>query len=756
MSVSEINLRDRFYSCNEETIEDFIGFKTPQCKRKRPTTKTSRKQLLLKCYENRSKKHGKKVDRSPPPKATKYSTSESDKGNTEIENEENEDDDEDDNEEEEEVEGEGEGEGNKDKVEAIILLDGNNEKDNQESNTIKCVNIKETASKPDVTVEDEMTADYNTNSNKECIDCGVMYNGNKNDKNDKAKRKCRICKCNEHGCLILLNNTVSKGDTWLCGECLRLTTMVERKHPDLYENLRKTLVTKDTKRMKTTSTPNKTSTNKEGGIKNKERTAGISRESRKEEQRGKRGIEDDLQKKILNPGLYRDVALFEEDLQSLNDGKWISDAIIAFWFRYLEEDVYKDNQDIIFIPPSITQVFKQGLTDTFRIFANELNIGQRKYVLLAVNNNKLDKAGGYHWSLLVYKVKDDAWLHYDSLEDLNLCEAKTIVSRMQEYLKPGSTPKLDVVCSTQQRNSYDCGAYTMINAQLVALTLTLELPISPVDVDKEDITNLRRVVRGLLTSSRKQEMKYVSVPSNFDGVEDNILIASQNPTLKKPIQPSPQPRNTIKKSDTTNLGLADVKKYPNINRDKICPFLTRGTCRYGAKGENSLGKCHKYHPNQCKDYNLNGTTEKGCKNGKECSNWHATYICLLSANSNMCTRINCQFKHHKSCTTTGDNDNFLENNQHYKTPKLYQSLEYPPLTNRQPPQLQHQLQRRPHHHHQRYQHQPQKMHMGHTRQANNKIPHTNQRQYNKLPQVSEDRLIHLIRTVIREETNNLY
>ena len=48
MSVSEINLRDRFYSCNEETMEDFIGFKTPQCKRKRPTTKTSRKQLLLK------------------------------------------------------------------------------------------------------------------------------------------------------------------------------------------------------------------------------------------------------------------------------------------------------------------------------------------------------------------------------------------------------------------------------------------------------------------------------------------------------------------------------------------------------------------------------------------------------------------------------------------------------------------------------------------------------------------------------------
>ena len=115
-----------------------------------------------------------------------------------------------------------------------------------------------------------------------------------------------------------------------------------------------------------------------------------------------------MQKKnILTPRVplsYRDVALFEEDLRSLNDGEWISDAIIAFWFRYLEEEVYKDNQDIIFIPPSVTQIFKQGLTDAFRMFVNSLNIRQRKYVLMAVNNNKLDKAGGYHWILLVYKA----------------------------------------------------------------------------------------------------------------------------------------------------------------------------------------------------------------------------------------------------------------------------------------------------------------------------------------------------------------
>ena len=763
MSESENDFRERFYTCDEETLEDFIGFidtfdnmpmntkenetkssKSLQCKRKRPTTKTSKKELLLKCYENQRKTRCKKADKSPPPKVVKYGVSGTDKGESESGDgdgdEENEDEDEENNDEEviviEKVE-----------VDEIIKLDENNVIEKHEGNIKKHVIGKEHVGKPDVMAEDEMTVNLEErhSTEKKCIDCHKLYRDNKD---DKVKRKCRICKCNEHGCLMLLNNIISKGDTWLCGECLQLTKMVESKHPDLYENLRKALVKQDKKGKIARSDQNKT-------LVNKMRTASNSRGREKEEKR--EGAEEKLQKKnILNPRVplsYRDnvVAFNGEDLRSLNDGEWISDAIIAFWFRYLEEVVYQNNQNILFISPSVTQVLKQGLTDVFSTTANSLNIGQKEYVLMAVNNNKLDKAGGYHWSLVVYKVKDDVWLHYDSMDPVNLKEAKSLVSRMQEYIEPGSTPMLFTMGSTQQKNNCDCGAYTMINAGKVALMLTRELGISQFRVEKEDIANLRNKVCELLTSPEQQKIKDVSAPSNFDGVKDNILIDSQNSMFKKPLQPNPQPRNTTNKSTTTNLGLADVKKYPNINRDKICPFLTRGTCRYGAKGENNLGKCQKYHPNQCKEYNLNGTTEKGCKKGKECSDWHATYICLLSANSNMCTRINCQFKHHKSCTTTKDNDNFLESNQHYKIPKLYQSLEYLPLINRQPPQ--HQRQRR-HHHHQRYQHQPQKMHLGHSWQANNKIPHTNQRQYNKQPQVSEDRLIHLIRTVIREETNN--
>ena len=120
MSDSEINTRDRFYSCDEETMEDFEGFtglyvkkpmntkanemmstKSPQYKRKRQTTKDSKRELLLKCYKNRSKTHGKKTNKSPPPKITKYGTSETDKGDSETGDEEDEDEDDEDEEVEE-------------------------------------------------------------------------------------------------------------------------------------------------------------------------------------------------------------------------------------------------------------------------------------------------------------------------------------------------------------------------------------------------------------------------------------------------------------------------------------------------------------------------------------------------------------------------------------------------------------------------------------------------------------------------------
>ena len=212
----------------------------------------------------------------------------------------------------------------------------------------------------------------------------------------------------------------------------------------------------------------------------------------------------------------------------------------------------------------------------------------------------------------------------------------------------------------------------------------------------------------------------------------------------------PNPNSTIGIDNNGNLTgpgspahYRDVMRYPNKNKDKICRYLARGVCRYGAKGENELGKCQRYHPSQCKQYNVNGITENGCKEGNECENWHATYICRLSADKNQCSRPNCRFKHHKNCTTIGNNDeyninNFLVYNQQNRMQRQYQGPQ-PPRHNQIQSQHQHQ-----HQHHYR-----------NRRSAVNRQtgPYQQQWQNRQMPPVPEERLVHLIRTIIQEERN---
>ena len=181
-----------------------------------------------------------------------------------------------------------------------------------------------------------------------------------------------------------------------------------------------------------------------------------------------------------------------------------------------------------------------------------------------------------------------------------------------------------------------------------------------------------------------------------------------------------------------NNNYKDVKIFPNMNKNKICNFLTKGICRYGAKGKNQLGQCNKYHPNQCSNYNLNGTRDLGCKNGRSCNEWHATYICRSSANSKTCTRPECPFKHHRDCTVN-KHDNFLVNQSPYMMPRQYQGRGAPTSYHRQS-QHQHQYQRR------------------YGPSANRIQPY----QFHGHQHFPADHLAHMIRTILREENSHQY
>ena len=214
-------------------------------------------------------------------------------------------------------------------------------------------------------------------------------------------------------------------------------------------------------------------------------------------------------------------------------------------------------------------------------------------------------------------------------------------------------------------------------------------------------------------------------------------------------------REEVKKDTKviSHKDLKDPKNFPNLNKDKLCYFLTKGTCKFGAKGENYLGKCIKYHPDQCREYNLNGTMERGCKKGDKCEKWHPTYFCHLSINSKICNRVDCYFKHHKNCEIT-KSDNFLATKKENRRPHSLPGQQHSTFNKWQQNHQPHHQNHQPHHqnHHQQYQQQYQPQYHQQYHQIDNNF--NQQRPTNQSPQIPYEQLKQVIQSVILEMNNN--
>ena len=735
--------RERFVTCSEESLEEMENFvddmfkdignsdseklplqnmkekvltKSKTKKRGRPNVKTSEKQISKKINENQKKRYGF-VPRRPIRinanekesllKAKIVENKQAEKSNKESKSRETNE----------------QSLTNAHKIDTIQVEEGTeeNESEDEKSPPAK-VKRTETIHTGNDKAENEEEDDvflYDANHleeplpNKECIDCNQMYS----DKKEKIKKSCKICKSNAHGCIKEGDHKKSKGDAWLCGDCVQFIDSVDRKHPDLFQDLKNTLLIKGKKRKRTESNS----------------VSFLSSKTTGETQSKKVHFESPL-------SLY-DISIKKEDIESLKEGQWISDNIIALWFEHLKDGEYKDNQNIIFIQPSVTQVLKQGPIDDLGMLLEPLNIWQKKYIFMAVNDNKLNKAGGQHWSLLVYTIKENIWYHFDSLNNLNLKEARFLVGRLQEYLRPGTTPRITTATCSQQENNFDCGAYTMIYAQKIADKLVGEyhtyMSISKCLVDKKETKALRNKIHSLISKN----IKFPDI-EEIDKNEGNKKkgVKRPNDVRKKAVKRNEKvvtEEEILPKSDEN---LQNPEIYPNLNKDKICFFLTKGSCRYGARGENHLGKCKNYHPEQCRNYNLNGTMEKGCHKGEKCDKWHPTYFCYLSINSKTCSRQDCSFKHHRNCIVTSSENNFLVHRNQNKRNLHQDQQRWTHFNHRQQPRQQYYQQN--HQNHQQFQEIGNSFHP-------HRLPN------NQFPQMPYNHLKQMIQSVILEMNTNL-
>lgn len=172
---------------------------------------------------------------------------------------------------------------------------------------------------------------------------------------------------------------------------------------------------------------------------------------------------------VLN---YENCLLRQSDVELLNAPNWLNDNIIAFWFEYLENDVYKDHKKILgFVCPQVVQYLKFGLPEDVKSTIEGLELDKKQYVLFPVNDCRAQTVpGGTHWSLLVYNARENVFEHYDSYSlSCNLSVAESLAKVLAVFLrnssKCGQPSIIQEMPCAKQTNTYDCGMHVICNAE---------------------------------------------------------------------------------------------------------------------------------------------------------------------------------------------------------------------------------------------------------------------------------------------------
>lgn len=169
---------------------------------------------------------------------------------------------------------------------------------------------------------------------------------------------------------------------------------------------------------------------------------------------------------------YHDCLLRKHDVDLLRGSHWLNDALIGFYFEYLQhkhDDSREGKTEIRFISPELTQLLKLTEPQDYSAFFEPLNAKECNYLLFPLNDcESRDAAGGTHWSLLVFSKKEETSFHLDSCRGVNRKSASQFANKIMHYFF-GSKNKnfVEIPHCPQQDNGYDCGLFTLCFADVV-------------------------------------------------------------------------------------------------------------------------------------------------------------------------------------------------------------------------------------------------------------------------------------------------
>ena len=184
------------------------------------------------------------------------------------------------------------------------------------------------------------------------------------------------------------------------------------------------------------------------------------------------------------------------DLESLDDGKWVTDNVISLVFKNIQRNV--DGCGMALVEPSITQMLRKSAdSDHVGGTVKDLKLNENDYVFFPVNdNNKLDGEGGSHWSLLVYASdeKHRGFYHHDPIGSANLQHATELMERLSKANVFFKSKIIEAV-SPKQINNYDCGIYTLIYAGMLARDIAKGADPKMFNITPEEVFKCRKTLQ---------------------------------------------------------------------------------------------------------------------------------------------------------------------------------------------------------------------------------------------------------------------
>lgn len=166
---------------------------------------------------------------------------------------------------------------------------------------------------------------------------------------------------------------------------------------------------------------------------------------------------------------YHDTLLRESDVHLLTGPHWLNDQIISFYLEYLQRNILNDCPDLLFVSPDVVQCLKFVSRQEMSIFLEPLKANEKQFIFLPLNDNNEVKAGGSHWSLLVFSRPEETFFYYDSINNRGislrtlrpfLCELAAALNCHEFDIRQGEC--------VSQSNSYDCGVHVLVNIEILA------------------------------------------------------------------------------------------------------------------------------------------------------------------------------------------------------------------------------------------------------------------------------------------------